>query len=153
VILMARAREPSATPPLPLIATLLRAALARARAQRIAPRRIVLDPGIGFFRRAAVPWYALDCQLLAQLGRLRRLGRPLLVGISRKSFIGKLTGHADPTQRLYGSLGAAAIAVYNGAALIRTHDVAATVDAVRVAEAIRAVSVPGAPGRLRAHRR
>jgi dihydropteroate synthase len=138
VILMACAPAPSSSPPLPLIDSLLRAALRRARAARVAPERLVLDPGIGFFRRAAVPWYAVDCQVLAQLGRLRRLGRPLLVGISRKSFVGKLTGRADPAQRLYGSLSAAALAVYNGADVVRTHDVAATVDAVRVAEAIRA---------------
>ena len=73
----------------------------------------------------------------ASSARLRRLGRPLLVGMSRKSFIGKLTGRDDPAERLYGSLAATAIAVYNGAALIRTHDVAATRDAVRVAEQLR----------------
>ena len=137
VILMASPPGPSRAAPLPLVDGLLRAALRRARAAHIAPQRLLLDPGIGFFRRTGVPWYEVDCLLLAHLTRLRRLGRPLLVGISRKSFIGKLTGRTDPSQRLHGSLSAAAIAVYNGADVIRTHDVAATLDAVRVAAAIR----------------
>jgi dihydropteroate synthase len=139
VILMAAEPGPSREAPLVMIAALLRACLARARRAGIARDHTVLDPGIGFFRHAALPWHALDCVVLDQLGRLRRLGRPLLVGISRKSFIGKLTGRADPTDRLPGSLAAVAVAVYNGAALIRTHDVAATADAVRVAERVRAV--------------
>jgi dihydropteroate synthase len=57
------------------------------------------------------------------------------VGVSRKSFIGALTGRTDPADRLAGSLAATAIAVHNGAALVRTHDVGATLDAVRVASA------------------
>src|SRR5205814_8004677 len=109
------------------------------RRARIRRERAVLDPGIGFFRRAAVPWHEFDCVVIDQLQRLRRLGRPLLVGISRKSFIGKLTGRTDPAHRLYGSLAAVSVAVYNGAALVRTHDVAATVDAVRLAERLRAI--------------
>jgi dihydropteroate synthase len=104
----------------------------------VPPQHIVLDPGIGFFRHAAVTWHDLDCIVLAQLSRLRRLGYPVLVGISRKSFIGAITGRSTPAERLYGSVAAAAIAVHNGAALVRTHDVAATVDAVRMAAAIRA---------------
>jgi dihydropteroate synthase len=59
------------------------------------------------------------------------------VGVSRISFIGKLTGRADPEDRLAGSLAATAVAVYRGAAIIRTHDVRATRDAVRIAAAIR----------------
>jgi dihydropteroate synthase len=139
VILMAAEPGPSREAPLVMIAALLRACLARARRAGIRRDRTVLDPGIGFFRRAVLPWHALDCVVLGHLERLRRLGRPLLVGISRKSFIGKLTGRTDPTDRLPGSLAAVAIAVYNGAALIRTHDVAATADAVRVAERVRSL--------------
>jgi dihydropteroate synthase len=134
VMLMANEVGPSREAPLVMIAALLRQCLTRARRAGIRPDRTVLDPGIGFFRRAVLPWHALDCVVLDQLWRLRRLGRPLLVGISRKSFIGKLTGRSDPTDRLPGSLAAVAVAVYNGAALIRTHDVGETRDAVRVAE-------------------
>lgn len=137
VVLMACEHAPSTAAPLVVISALLRQCLARARRGRIPAGRIVLDPGIGFFRHAALPWYALDCVVLNQLSCLRRLGRPLLVGISRKSFIGKLTGRSAVADRLHGSVAATAIAVYNGAALVRTHDVAATVDAVRVAEALR----------------
>src|SRR5438876_938320 len=65
------------------------------------------------------------------------LGRPLCVGVSRKSFVGAITGRDDPAARLPGSLAATAAAVLGGAALIRAHDVAETVDAVRVAERVR----------------
>jgi len=138
VILMACEQGPSTAEPVTMIVRLLRACLTRALAAGVPPQRVVLDPGIGFFRQAVVPWHDLDCIVLAQLSRLRRLGRPILVGVSRKSFIGKITGRSTPAERLHGSVGAAAVAVYNGAALIRTHDVAATVDAVRIAAAIRA---------------
>jgi len=137
LILMANEAGPSTRAPMALIASLLRQCLTRARRARIDTSRIVLDPGIGFFRHAALPWHAFDCRVLRDLGALRGLDRPLLVGVSRKSFIGKLSGRDDPAERLSGSLAATAIAVYNGAALIRTHDVAATRDAVRVAMAIR----------------
>jgi dihydropteroate synthase len=138
VILMAAEERVSREPPVRMVASLLRGCLRRAQAGGIDRQRIVLDPGIGFFRRAAVPWYQFDCLVLSQLSRLRQLRRPLLVGVSRKSFIGKLTGRTDPAERLAGSLAAAAIAVYNGAALIRAHDVGATRDAVRIAAALHA---------------
>jgi dihydropteroate synthase len=75
--------------------------------------------------------------VLGSLGRLRDLGRPVCVGVSRKSFIGALAGEADPARRLPGSLAATAAAVLVGADVIRAHDVAETVQAVRVARAIR----------------
>lgn len=137
VIIMASEQTSSTGEPVAVIMSLLRHSLRRARKAGVAHDRIVVDPGIGFFRRAALPWHEFDCVALAQLSRLRRLGHPLLVGISRKSFIGRLTGRDRPEERLHGSLGATAIAVYNGAALVRTHDVAATLDAVRMAEGIR----------------
>ena len=140
VILMAKETAPSRGRPTALVAAHLRRCLARARAARIAASRIVLDPGFGFFRQASVPWDVFDCTVLATLQALRRLGHPLLVGVSRKSFIGALTGEAEPGARLAGSLAATAVAVYNGAALVRTHDVAATADAVRVAAALRAAA-------------
>ena len=96
-----------------------------------------MDPGIGFFRDEAIPWHEWDVRVLAELEALRGLGRPLCVGVSRKSFIGAIVGRADTGDRLAGSLAATAIAVVNGAALIRTHDVAETRDAVRVAERVR----------------
>jgi dihydropteroate synthase len=130
-------RAPSTVDPVAHVTALLRQCLRQARQADIPSDRIVLDPGIGFFRRTTLPWYEFDCLVLARLSRLVKLGHPLLVGISRKSFTGKFTGRQHPADRLYGSLGATAIAVYNGAALVRTHDVAPTLDAVRMAEAIR----------------
>lgn len=119
---------------------LLAACLARARAAGIPDERVVLDPGIGFFREGRTSWDARDVAVLAALRELSELGRPLCVGVSRKSFIGAITGRSATAARLAGSLAATALAVANGAALIRTHDVAETVDAVRVAE--RIVRIP-----------
>ena len=119
---------------------LLAACLERARRAGIPEERVVLDPGIGFFRAGAVSWDRRDVEVLAGLRRLMSLGRPLAVGVSRKSFIGAITGRGATADRLAGSLAATALAVAGGAALIRTHDVAETVDAVRVAERILGAS-------------
>jgi dihydropteroate synthase len=128
------------TPPSPLagVTRALGRSLEIARAAGIPDERIVLDPGIGFFREESWPWFEWDAAVLAGLTELRQLGRPLCVGVSRKSFVGVLTGRTEPEGRLAGSLAATAIAVYHGAAVIRTHDVAETADAVRVATAVRA---------------
>jgi dihydropteroate synthase len=123
--------------PVATVRSVLTEALARARAGGVAEDRIVLDPGIGFFREAAVPWHDWDVAVLAGLSALGALGRPLCVGVSRKSFVGALTGRRATEDRLAGSLAATTVAVLNGAALIRTHDVRETVDAVRIAERLR----------------
>jgi dihydropteroate synthase len=128
--------------PVAVVSTLLEEALKRARAAGVPEERVVLDPGIGFFRNEALPWDEWDARVLAGLGELERIGRPLCVGASRKSFIGAVIGRPGTENRLAGSLAATAVAVWNGAALIRTHDVAETVDAVRVAERIRRTSAP-----------
>ncbi|HEX6972607.1 MAG TPA: dihydropteroate synthase [Limnochordia bacterium] len=137
VVLMADETAPGAEDPVATVRTTLADRLQRAVAAGIAPERIVLDPGIGFFRRAAWPWHAWDCRVLAHLSALHALGRPLVAAVSRKSFIGQILERPDPADRLAGSLAAVAIAVYNGAALVRTHDVAEARDAIRVAEALR----------------
>jgi len=92
--------------------------------------RIILDPGIGFGKGIEH-----NLELLGSLKRLARLDRPLLLGVSRKSFLGKVTG-AEPKQRLAGALACACLAVQDGVRLIRTHDVAETVQAVRMTEAV-----------------
>lgn len=92
---------------------------------------IVLDPGIGFGKTVDH-----NLQLLRGLGILGALGQPLLVGVSRKAFIGKILG-VQPDQRLEGSLAAAVAAVLGGANIVRVHDVAETCRAVRVADALR----------------
>jgi dihydropteroate synthase len=97
----------------------------------IARERIVLDPGIGFGK---TPEQSLTA--LARLDQLNAFGLPLLVGASRKRFIDKVSP-APPDRRLGGSLAAHLIAVADGARIIRAHDVAETVQALRVATAIR----------------
>jgi dihydropteroate synthase len=82
------------------------------------------------------PWHRWDCEVVRRLADLRTLDHPVQVGLSRKSFIGEILGQADPAARLAGSLAATAIAVVNGAHLIRTHDVGPTREAVRMAEAL-----------------
>src|SRR2546425_11697736 len=79
---------------------LLRAALGRARAAGIPEERIVVDPGIGFFRDEGIPWHEWDARVLAGLGGLNELGRPVCVGVSRKSFIGAITGRQRAAERL-----------------------------------------------------
>ncbi len=123
--------------PISIVTGLLRDSLGRARSAGIADDKIVIDPGIGFFRQSGKPWFQWDCEVLARLGDLRSLGRPVCVGVSRKSFIGALLAQNAPGERLLGSLAATAVAVMNGVHVIRTHDVAETRQVIRVAQAIR----------------
>lgn len=104
----------------------LRERLAAAEAAGIAAERVVLDPGIGFAKTAEQ-----SLALLARQRELAALPRPLLVGWSRKSALGLVTGRAVG-ERLAASVAAAVLAVERGAAIVRVHDVAATVDALRV---------------------
>lgn len=137
VVLMAAPDGGPDDAPLAQVRRLLRDSLARAARAGIGLGEIALDPGIGFFTASALPAAAFNLALLRRLEALEELGCPLLVGVSRKAFIGRLTGRDAVADRLAGSLAAAALAVYNGAAILRTHDVAATRDAARVAAAIR----------------
>jgi dihydropteroate synthase len=93
--------------------------------------RLALDPGFGFGKSTAH-----NLQLLQRLEELARLGLPLVVGLSRKSLLAALTGRGQEG-RLAGSIALAALAVARGARIVRAHDVAASVDAVRVASALR----------------
>ena len=97
----------------------------------ISPDKIILDPGIGFGKTPEQSMTAL-----ARLGELQSLGFPLLVGASRKRFISTVTP-SEPHQRLGGSIAAHLLAAQSGAQIIRAHDVAETVQALRVAAAIR----------------
>lgn len=137
VIVMASEKTPRTGTPMARIHTALEESLQIATHAGIRRDHIVLDPGIGFFRQPEIPWDEWDCTVLRELSSLRSLGFPLLVGVSRKSFIGKILNQPDAKDRLIGSLACAAIAVYNGAHIIRTHDVKETVEAVRIAERLR----------------
>jgi dihydropteroate synthase len=98
----------------------------------VIPEQVVLDPGIGFGKTLEQ-----NLRLLANLRNFTRLRRPLLLGVSRKSFIGKLLG-VEVNERLPASLACATLAVDSGVQIIRTHDVAETVQAVRLTEAVLA---------------
>jgi dihydropteroate synthase len=106
--------------------------LRRLTACGVAADQVVLDPGIGFGK---TPEHNL--QLLAGLRSFTTMQRPLLVGVSRKSFIGKLLG-AEVVARLPASLACACLAVEAGASIIRAHDIAETVQAIRMTEAVLA---------------
>jgi dihydropteroate synthase len=121
----------------------LAAVLRRAERAGVARDRILLDPGIGFAKTAPQ-----SLELLARLPELGALGRPILVGPSRKSFIGHVTG-APVDDRLPGTLAAVALAVQGGAAVLRVHDVAAARQAARVAAAIRDAGRPPAAGEVK----
>jgi len=114
----------------------LKASLETAERHGVEPDRVVIDPGVGFHRRHAKKWYVVDGEIVRRLGELRVLGRPICVGVSRKSFIGKVTGRDDPAMRVYGSVAAEALAAYNGADIIRTHNPAESLDAIKVASHI-----------------
>ncbi|HEX2596281.1 MAG TPA: dihydropteroate synthase [Luteimonas sp.] len=103
----------------------------------IAKKNIVVDPGFGFGKTSAH-----NLLLLAQLQRFTELGVPVLAGMSRKKTIGELTGRGDPRARVHGSVAAALIAAQRGARLLRVHDVAATVDALKVWNAVAAIPMP-----------
>ena len=104
----------------------------RLQASGVSPEQIIFDPGIGFGKTLAH-----NLELLAGVDRFGSLQRPLLVGASRKAFIGEFTGAKDSAARLPGSLACAIAAVEGGAQLIRTHDVAATRQALRMSGAIQ----------------
>ena len=109
----------------------LAAAVATAEAAGVAPDAICVDPGIGFGKTVDH-----NLTLLKRVDGLAALGKPVLVGPSRKSFIGSLLG-VTADQRLEGTLAACVVAAWSGAHLLRVHDVAAVRRAVRVAEAVR----------------
>jgi dihydropteroate synthase len=115
----------------------LAASLELAGRSGVAPERILVDPGIGFGKTAGHNLF-----LLRNLGQLRVLGRPILVGASRKRFIGTLTGR-EVHDRLAGSLSVHVASVLHGADLVRVHDVAETLAALRVADAVARASEGG----------
>jgi len=110
--------------------------LRRLEQAGVKAEQVVLDPGLGFGK-------AVDhnLQLLARLDSFTKWSRPMMVGASRKSFIQQIAGEADAARRLPGSLACACWAVQHGAQIVRTHDVAATRQALRVTTAIAACDV------------
>lgn len=109
----------------------LSAAITKAESAGVAPNKIMIDPGIGFGKDLEG-----NLSIIRSISSFQSLGKPILIGASRKSFIGRLSG-ADTGNRLSGSLAAAAAAVLNGASAVRVHDVAETRQAVDVAFRLR----------------
>ena len=113
------------------VAAELAARMAAAEAAGIARAAICLDPGFGFAKRGEH-----SMELLRRLPELAALGRPLLAGVSRKGFIGRLSGEERPAARLGGSLAAGLFAVSRGAAILRVHNVSESIAALRVWRAL-----------------
>jgi dihydropteroate synthase len=101
----------------------------------LSPNNIIIDPGIGKWIPEKI--YTYNLEIIDELSEFRVLNKPILVAISRKSFIGDILGYPDPKDRLMGSLACTSIAVYNGAHMVRTHDVKETLDIIKMSHAFR----------------
>lgn len=122
---------------LPEVTGSLRRSITKAVERGVAPAQIALDPGIGFGKSGEQ-----NVELIARLDVLAAefSDYPLLVGTSRKSFIGHLLGGAPPEERLHGTMASVTAAILRGAHIVRVHDVRAAVETARVADAIKAVN-------------
>jgi len=112
------------------IYSFLDAAVSKAENKGISPDKIIIDPGIGFGKTLRH-----NVEILAGLNRFKKLGKPVLIGASRKSFIGEITGRKT-NERMFGTAASSAVAIMNGADILRVHDVGAACDAARVTDAI-----------------
>jgi dihydropteroate synthase len=130
VVIMANCRQECAS--IDMVMKSLKKSLQIAREAGITEDKIIIDPGIGFGKPTRV-----DLSVLRNLRIFSYMRHPLLVGVSRKAFIGKVLDKIPPEGRLSGSLAATAIAVYNGANVLRTHDVRETLEAAKVAYAVK----------------
>jgi dihydropteroate synthase len=115
-----------------------RESIAEAERRGVRREKIVLDPGIGFSKTKEQ-----NVELIAKLGELSRAFPefPLLVGTSRKSFIGALLGGAQVNERVHGTMASVTVAILNGAQIVRVHDVRAAVETARVADAIKSIMI------------
>lgn len=123
----------------------LRRALALARRAGVPKSQIILDPGIGFGKNAAQ-----NCELIGALPALARLGYPLMIGTSRKWFIGRILARAEESpvpagERIWGTAATVAASILEGAHIVRVHDVAEMAQVARLADAILEAHFTGAP--------
>jgi len=112
--------------------------IAFAKARGIDEEDIIIDPGIGFGKQLRH-----NLTIIKELGRLKELGRPLLIGTSMKSFIGRIMGTTALEDRAEGTLASVVMSVWNGADIVRVHDVARTRRVITFMEALMASSAPG----------
>jgi dihydropteroate synthase len=131
-ILMAANQRPGDCQTIPQILVALRESVKLATAANIPRNHIVIDPGIGFGKPVEC-----DLAIIRNLNAFRELDYPVLLGISRKNFIGEVLGYSSPENRLFGSLAATTVAILEKIHVIRTHDVGATNDCVRMVQALQ----------------
>lgn len=124
---------------------LLNESIKIAKKSHVSTEKIVLDPAIGFFRKNGKgpfftkiksDWVKRDLTIIQNL-QLIKQNFPMLISVSNKSFIGNILGEKDPSDRLFGSIAAEAISVINGADIIRTHNIQASKDAIRIASKLK----------------
>ncbi|MFZ5908209.1 MAG: dihydropteroate synthase [Nitrospirota bacterium] len=128
--------NPRYTALMPEILAYLRESLAIAATAEIPPDKIIIDPGIGFGKT-----FEHNLEILHNLPMLSALNKPVLVGPSRKAFIGRILGDAPPGERLEGTAAAVAIAIFNGANIIRVHDVKEMARVAKVADAVKTMRI------------
>jgi dihydropteroate synthase len=147
VVLCAFSNEPVKGNQVTQTRKLINQSVALALKSGIPASQIIVDPAIGFFRKKAQgvlftkinsDWLQRDILVLKNLKHIKQ-EHPILVSISRKSFIGELLGETDPDKRLYGSLAAETFAALNGADIIRTHNVKATNDIVKIVKNLKSL--------------
>jgi dihydropteroate synthase len=131
-VLMAARNRPGDRETLPEIIEALQESLQIALSEGIPSNHIVVDPGIGFGKP-----FEYDLEILRNLEQLRALEQPILLGVSRKHFIGEVLGYSSPRDRLYGTLVTLAIALQKGVDVVRAHDIRATRDCVKMVNALQ----------------
>lgn len=140
VIIMASKKIPGDLIAIPEIITELKATISQLKTMGYNENNIIIDPGIGHWIEKKT--YLYDLRIVGNLGKLRDLNKPILVAISRKSFIGTTLTIPEPENRLNGTLAATAIAVFNGAHIVRTHDVnQQLLEIIKMAEELRKASI------------
>ncbi|MFA5352985.1 MAG: dihydropteroate synthase [Thermodesulfovibrionales bacterium] len=123
---------------IPEVLASLRESVRMAEDAGIASDKIIIDPGIGFGKT-----FLHNLEIIRNLREFTALGRPILMGVSRKAFIGKILGDLPAGERIEGTAAAVAIAIFNGANIVRVHDLKEMARVARVADAITQARMPG----------
>ena len=141
IVLMASQSVPGDTKTMPEVISALEDSIKILTSKGFPRNKIIVDPGVGRWVSDKTPEY--DCALISNLEQLRALNSPILMALSRKSFIGGLLGYKDPKDRYYGTIAATVISVFTGAHIVRTHDVnQELLDVVRISKHLRESKLP-----------